>query len=194
MADNEKPMKIQSFLFDVKNFTADEAKKWLEDHDKKSDKVDTTEEYHRFRQRNPKDFDEKSFRTIEITEGTKAIAGHLKDGKRELNGDKDRFREMPFDMPKDTTDELDTNGNPVLRNVSLTSENPVMEFDHYEILDHNQTSANLDRVKGGAAWRDGHWGEQIGNMANPRIDPNSKKLYVDVTFSQHNPNAMQIYK
>jgi HK97 family phage major capsid protein len=111
-----------------------------------------------------------------------------------LDKNKDRFREMPFDMPKDATDELDSNGNPILRNISLTSESPVMEYDHYEILDHSLTSANLDRVKGGAAWRDGHWGEQIGNMTNPRIDPNSKKLYVDVTFSQHNPNAMQTYR
>ncbi len=40
--------------------------------------IDKTERYYRVRQRNPVDFDPKSFRTVEIAEGIKSIQGKLK--------------------------------------------------------------------------------------------------------------------
>ncbi len=44
---------VQSVLFNVNKWTVDKAKKWLAEHDYKHDKVDTTEQYHRFRQFDP---------------------------------------------------------------------------------------------------------------------------------------------
>jgi len=75
---------IQSIIFDKDKFTKEEAKKWLKDHDYTSGKVDEPEDGNtlRFRQRDPEDYDK--FRTIEITDGVKAIYGKLKEGKSKL--------------------------------------------------------------------------------------------------------------
>lgn len=73
---------IQSILFDKEKFTLEEAKKWLEKHNFKNEKVDETDKYYRFRQREPDEFIPDSFRTIEITDGIKAIVGRLKEGQK----------------------------------------------------------------------------------------------------------------
>jgi hypothetical protein len=71
-------MVVQSILFDVEKYTVEQAKKWLKDHNYKNDKVDTTDQYHRFRQKDPSEFDESTFRTIKFTDGLKAIVGKIK--------------------------------------------------------------------------------------------------------------------
>lgn len=70
---------IQTYIFDKKKFTETEAKKWLQDHDKHSGKVDENESSYRFRQIEPEKFDPNSFRTIEIEDGIKAVIGKLKN-------------------------------------------------------------------------------------------------------------------
>lgn len=72
---------IQSILFDKEKFTLEEAKNWLEKHNFRNDKVDETDKYYRFRQREPEEFEPNSFRTIELTDGIKAIIGIPKNGK-----------------------------------------------------------------------------------------------------------------
>ena len=69
----EDGSEIQSVIFDSKLWDAERAKKWLEDHDMVSEKVDETENTLRFRQKDPKDF--QRFRVI--TPG-KAVSKALK--------------------------------------------------------------------------------------------------------------------
>jgi phage head maturation protease len=71
---------VQSLIFDKKLFTVEQAKKWAHDHDFRNDKVDETTDSIRLRQKDPNDFIEGSFRTIELTKGVKAVIGRLKDG------------------------------------------------------------------------------------------------------------------
>lgn len=72
---------VQSLIFDKEKFTVETAKKWAEDHDFRSDLVDETEDSIRLRQRDPNDFEDDSFRTIEIDDGIKAVIGKLKEEK-----------------------------------------------------------------------------------------------------------------
>jgi hypothetical protein len=73
--------KVQSLIFDKQKFTVETAKNWALDHDFRAEKVDETEGTLRLRQMDPNDFLEDSFRTIELTDGVKAVVGRLKDGK-----------------------------------------------------------------------------------------------------------------
>lgn len=74
------PTTIQTLIFDKAKFTAEEAKKWAKDNDFSAAKTDEpeNEESIRIRQRDPGDFDEKSFRIISLKPGVKAVVGHLK--------------------------------------------------------------------------------------------------------------------
>ena len=60
----EETTTVQTVIFDKGQFTEVEARKWLEDHSMKSGSVDETEDSWRFRQRDPGDFKDGSFRTI----------------------------------------------------------------------------------------------------------------------------------
>jgi hypothetical protein len=68
-------------IFDKEKFTVASAKEWANDHDFKSEDVDETDDSIRLRQRNPDDFKEGSFRTIEVDDGIKAVIGKLKEDK-----------------------------------------------------------------------------------------------------------------
>jgi ClpP class serine protease len=76
----KKPTVVQTLIFSKEKFTKAEAKKWAKDHDYKSSGVDETEDSYRIRQRDPGDFVEGSFRTIELDDGVSAVVGHLKSG------------------------------------------------------------------------------------------------------------------
>lgn len=56
-------MKLQTLLFDRDVFTETQAKAWAKRHKKRYGKVDTTENFHRLRQVDPKKFVKGSFRT-----------------------------------------------------------------------------------------------------------------------------------
>lgn len=74
----------QSFILSKKRFeTRQEAVNWVKEQegDLKFGKVDETEESWRFRQREPGDFKDGSLRTIDITDGVKAVVGRLKEMK-----------------------------------------------------------------------------------------------------------------
>lgn len=68
---------VQSVIFDKSKYNVTKAKKWLRDNDFVAPKVDKTDRYLRFRQKEPSYFDESSFRTIPFGKGTgiKAIIG-----------------------------------------------------------------------------------------------------------------------
>lgn len=70
---------VQTYIFSKDKFTADQARKWLKDHDKKVPAVDDTENSLRFRQIDPERFDQDSFRTIDIDSGIKAVIGKLQE-------------------------------------------------------------------------------------------------------------------
>lgn len=57
-------MEVQSILFMKSDWTLKDCKKWLKEHKFSKSKVDETDDYYRFRQKNPDLFFEDSFRTI----------------------------------------------------------------------------------------------------------------------------------
>jgi len=63
--------RIQSILFDKSQRTIIQASSWLFKNNFKFLKIDETSKYYRFRQFNPNP--KKSYRTIELTKGIKAI-------------------------------------------------------------------------------------------------------------------------
>jgi hypothetical protein len=80
----QDPTTIQTLIFSKEVFdSAEAAQSWAKDHDFKSDKVDETENTYRLRQRDPGDFKDDSFKTIELTDGVQAVIGVLKAAKKE---------------------------------------------------------------------------------------------------------------
>ncbi len=75
----ENPVEIQTLIFNKENFTRAQAEAWAVDHDFRVDKVDETENSFRLRQREPGDFQEGSFTTIEIDTGIQAVIGNTKE-------------------------------------------------------------------------------------------------------------------
>jgi phage gp29-like protein len=77
-----RPTTVQSLVFSKDRFqTAASAQAWAREHgykDGSNPGVDETEDSWRIRQRDPGDFDPKSFRTIELTAGVKAVIGKLR--------------------------------------------------------------------------------------------------------------------
>lgn len=74
----QEGMVIQTLIFDKQLFSRSAARRWAREHEFVSSKVDETETSFRLRQREPSEFQEDSFRTIDITEGVKAVVGRLK--------------------------------------------------------------------------------------------------------------------
>lgn len=73
------PTKVQTLIFSKSKFkSAEDAKSWAKDNGYRADKVDETDQSYRIRQRPPRDFVQSSFRTITLTDGVKAVVGHLK--------------------------------------------------------------------------------------------------------------------
>jgi hypothetical protein len=62
----------QSILFPTSKYTVDQARSWLKSHGKGSGKVDTTDNFHRFRQFNPSQCSSTP-KTITMGKGIKAI-------------------------------------------------------------------------------------------------------------------------
>lgn len=63
--------------------TAEDAKRWAADHGFEAAKIDETADSFRLRQREPAEFQDKSFRTIELTKGVQAVIGKLAESFRE---------------------------------------------------------------------------------------------------------------
>jgi len=76
-----KPTEVQTLIFDKEKFSKAEAKAWAKDHDFKADKVDETGDSYRLRQADPGEFEDDSFRTVELTSGVKAVVGKRKKAK-----------------------------------------------------------------------------------------------------------------
>lgn len=97
----KKPMKVQSLVFDKKKFSESSAKSWASSNGFSSSGVDETENSYRIRQKDPGRY--KTFRTIELKPGVKAVIGKSDDepvvylvrhGHTDLNGNDsdDRIR------------------------------------------------------------------------------------------------------
>ena len=76
-------METQSVLFLKSKYTKQKAEKWLRENGFKVKKVDTTETLHRYRQLDPKLFDEKTFRMKKIKgNDIKLVVGKRKPKKK----------------------------------------------------------------------------------------------------------------
>ena len=71
MTRDDSSSKIQSILIDTNKFTLRKAYDWVVNHEFKHNKIDIKNKYYRFRQITPKP--NKQYRTIELTDGVKAI-------------------------------------------------------------------------------------------------------------------------
>jgi len=92
---------VQSIMFKKQYWTVQRAKKWLKEHGYDGLIVDTTKNYHRFRQRDPSEFNKSSFMTITWKPSIKAVIG---EPKRRKNPN-DTFIQDTFDeISKDRTD------------------------------------------------------------------------------------------
>lgn len=72
------PATIQTLIFDKSKFSAGKAVAWAKEHGFRVEAnpgIDETEESYRIRQRGPGQFQEGSFRTIELAPGVKAVIG-----------------------------------------------------------------------------------------------------------------------
>lgn len=65
---------IQTLIFSKDNFTQDQAKDWAWEHDFNAG-IDEKENTYRMRQQHPSKFKDGTFRTIDITDGIKAVIG-----------------------------------------------------------------------------------------------------------------------
>jgi hypothetical protein len=102
MAKFKKATEIQTILFDKKKWSVSSAKRWLSDHNKEVSAVDTTKEYHRFRQRPAFAFEKGTFRTINIgaaSKGIKAVIAVPKASKPKSNPTKKSRRKRPVAKP-----------------------------------------------------------------------------------------------
>jgi phage gp29-like protein len=86
-----KTMTLQTVLISKDDYSLDEAKKWLTDHEYKTD-VDEKEDTLRFRQRDPGDFIPASFRTVNIEKGISFVLGKLKPSNEESHSAHGRRR------------------------------------------------------------------------------------------------------
>lgn len=86
---------VQTLIFSKDKFSQEEATSWASDHDFRADKVDETEDSFRLRQRDPSDFKENSFRTIELSSGVKAVIGKLKES---LEDSKKKMEESKMEI------------------------------------------------------------------------------------------------
>lgn len=98
------PTTTQTLIFDKEQFTREQAVTWAKEHDSEASKVDETEDSYRLRQREPEDFMPETFRTIELTDGVKAVIGRLKPELREREkagvGDEARKAAIPSHGPE----------------------------------------------------------------------------------------------
>jgi len=132
---------IQTLILSKGRFqSAESARGWVSEHDFMSDKMDETEDSFRFRQREPGDFQDGSFRTIDITDGVKAVVGRLKERSAEPMEKKNRLVQIKAVDPKnllvvahvstfqwDRTDERFAQGSWRLDNFKR---NPVVMWSH----------------------------------------------------------------
>jgi len=90
MTKQAKATEVQSVILSKQRFkTLAAAKKWIKKHNfdvrHKGKEPDETSTSFRFRQKDPKDFDSKTFRTIKLTEGVSAVIGVLKDSVKKAS-------------------------------------------------------------------------------------------------------------
>lgn len=89
----EKGTEVQTLIFDKEKFEKEECIDWAKEHGYKADKVDDADGTYRLRQRDPKDFDQDTFKTIELTEGVEAVVGRLlEEGDEKMT--EEQFRQM----------------------------------------------------------------------------------------------------
>jgi hypothetical protein len=72
---------IQTILFDKRHFTKDQARKWILNYGEAAGKADDKGNFFRYRQREKKDFEPGSFRTISFAPDVKAVIGCPKPAK-----------------------------------------------------------------------------------------------------------------
>lgn len=94
---------VQTLIFSKEKFSRQQAIDWAKEHDYRADKVDETENSFRLRQREPDDFQEGSFRTIELTEGVSAVIGRLKMIGDQIEGVIDQLNLFPKKEKKHLT-------------------------------------------------------------------------------------------
>ena len=91
---------VQSLILSKQRFsTVESAVAWVEDNGFRVRKIDETEKTYRFRQREPNDFQDGSFRTIELDEGVLATVGVEADPEERIEGEVEGKQERRVSVP-----------------------------------------------------------------------------------------------
>lgn len=91
-------MVVQTLVFSKDKFSVETVKAWAKEHGFTSDSVDETGEGIRLPQCDPDDFDQETFRTIDLTEGVQAVVGKLKETKQEGGGNMEEMMKQVLEM------------------------------------------------------------------------------------------------
>jgi DNA adenine methylase len=103
----QQATEVQTVILSKDKFkTLADARKWVKEHDFKTEHggkgPDETEDSWRFRQRDPGDFKDGSFRTIALTDGVKAVIGRPKTTKRDEEDEVEKsVRLLPIEKAAD---------------------------------------------------------------------------------------------
>lgn len=132
---------IQTLILDKKRFpTLADAKKWIKDNnfkiEHKGKGPDETEASFRFRQRDPGDFQDGSFRTINITDGVKAVIGRPKQQTRAT-------KLIPVDKADDNDQRIVF--GVVLEPGTIDAQNDKISAEEIEQAAHNWLAKSQDR-------------------------------------------------
>ena len=117
---------------------------------------------------------------INERDAEKGLVGSAYIFKRELAVEKDREENVSDDEKQ-------------FLEMTISSETPIEDWFGYLILEHTEQAIIADRLKTGAAFRDGHNGDQVGVIVNHSIT-DKRQLKIGVNFSPHNPRAVMLYK
>ena len=98
LKEYREPSDVQTLIFDKDKFNEATAKAWAEKNNFHAGKIDVTEDSIRLRQKDPGDFQEGSFKTIELKDGVKAVIGRKREeskhGEEEEEIEKEKDKEM----------------------------------------------------------------------------------------------------
>ncbi len=124
---------VQTLIFNKENFDKEEALAWAKENDYKAEKVEETDDDYKLVQRQEKDFEKSSFKTLEIDTGIKAKVGKLKSEITEEEEMEEKLIEI-LEGLKTLTTSLGVIGDS-LKTLSEGNTTILSKLDAIEIID-----------------------------------------------------------
>lgn len=131
--DNKTVAKVYELIFGKGDFTKEEAIQWAKDNDYKSSKVRDEDEEYRLEQRDVKDFEDGSFKTIALKDSVKAVTGNLTTAKAKELRMEEKILEL-LEQMKTISTILGSLGDS-LKTISEKNETILGKLDSIDIID-----------------------------------------------------------